>query len=306
MRMRGELDMISGFRIGRIARDLGISILHAHTALAHSLGIFAKLVCGAKLVVTRRVDFNLKSGKFSSWKYRQADHVIAISRRINDILLNAGIPAGDLSLVPSGVNFGINADKVEVERIRQELNLSDRLIIGTVAALVGHKDYPTLIKAFRIAAYKYPKAVLLALGEGDDKGELEELIAEAGLEDRFLLLGFQDNVNGFFGLFDIYVQASRLEGLCSSLIEAMHYGLPIAATAAGGIPDLIEDNVTGLLSPAENHELLAANIINLIEDRDLSGRLGEAASRKSANYTADNMVRKTEEVYLRLVDGDDA
>ena len=306
LRMRGELDMITGFRIGRIARDLGISIIHAHTALAHSLGIYAKLTSRAKLVVTRRVDFGLRSGKLSTWKYQQADHVIAISRRIKDILVNSGVPAGKLSLVPSGVNFSSRAEQSEVERIRRELNLSDRIIIGTVAALVRHKDYPTLIRAFRLVADKYPNAVLLALGEGNDKAELEELISEAGLQDKFSLLGFREDVNAFFRLFDVYVQASRLEGLCSSLIEAMHYALPIAATAAGGIPDLIEDNVTGLLSPAENHEILAENMCSLIEDRDLSIKLGVAASRKSENYTADNMVRKTEEVYLKLLEGGNA
>jgi glycosyltransferase involved in cell wall biosynthesis len=253
-------------------------------------------------VATRRVDFQLKGGKFSVWKYRSADHILAISRRIQNILVNSGVPAEKVSLAPSGV---ILQDKSPV-RSRNEILMdtavpSDDLVIGTIAALVGHKDYPTLLRAFRIVASKYPQAYLVCLGEGNDRAQIESLMRELGINDRVKLLGFRSDAGDFFPVFDIYVQASRLEGLCSSLIEAMFHKLPIAATSAGGIPDLIEDGVTGLLSPPERPELLAESIIKLIEKRELGLRLGENAKLKSLEFSAEKMVERTEIVYKRLL-----
>ena len=307
LKMRGEFDLIAGFQIGKIARDNNIPLIHCHTALAHSLGIYAQLVCGAKLVVTRRVDFNLRGGAASIWKYNRSDHIIAISRRIQQILLESGIPPRKISLIPSGVRFPQPPDLSTIEKLRTELKLPpEAIVIGTVAALVGHKDYPTLLRAFRQVAEIYPQAVLLALGEGDERPRLEILIQELNLTGKVKFIGFREDVNTFFHLFQIYVQSSKMEGLCTSLIEAMHYGLPIAATSAGGIPDLIEDGVTGLLSPPEDFSALAASIHKLLSDRQLAGALGEAARNKAQDFSADLMVERNEQVYLKLLEAENA
>ncbi len=307
LKMRGEFDLIAGFQIGKIARDYHIPLIHCHTALAHSLGIYAQLVCGAKLVVTRRVDFNLRGGAASLWKYNRSDHIIAISRRIQQILLDSGIPSRKISLIPSGVRFPQLPESSVIEKLRAELNLPpEAIVIGTVAALAGHKDYPTLLRAFRQVAEVYPQAILLALGEGDERPRLESLIQELNLTEKVRLLGFREDVNTFFHIFQIYVQSSKKEGLCTSLIEAMHYGLPIAATSAGGIPDLIEDGVTGLITPPEDHSALAASIIKLLGDGKTAGKYGEASRLKSQNFSADIMVERNEQVYLKLLEAANA
>ena len=296
------MDIISGIRIGRLAAKIGASIIHCHTALAHSLGIIAAIVHNCRLVVTRRVDFPLRSAGFSLWKYRRAGGILAISSRIRDILLQAGIPEDKVTLAPSGVIFKDNPYQTNILQLQNELGISqDDKVIGTVAALVGHKDYPTLLKAFKIILSRYPNIWLLALGEGGDRSQLESLAAKLDIARRVKFLGFKQNVDDYFGIFDVYVQSSRLEGLCSSLIEAMHHRLPIAAASAGGIPDLIEDGVTGLLSAPEDYENLAESILKLLENPALGKRLGEAAKLKSYHFSAENMVNRTEAVYLKLL-----
>jgi len=297
-RMRGELDFVTGIRIGRLAAKIGASIIHCHTALAHTLGIIACFVCKAKLVVTRRVDFPLRSAGFSLWKYRRADNILAISNRIRDILIQSGIPEDKVTLVPDGVIFKDNPSQTNILQLQNELGISQNdKVIGTVAALVGHKDYPTLFRAFNVVLSHHPDCWLLALGEGDDRSQLESLAVKLDIARRVKFLGFKENVDDFFNIFDVYVQSSRLEGLCSSLIEAMYRRLPIAAASAGGIPDLIEDEVTGLLSAPEDYEGLAKSILRLLEDRDLGEKLGAAAMRKSYHFSAENMVNRTEAVY---------
>lgn len=301
------MDVFAGLRIGRIIGKTGASIIHCHTARAHTLGLMGRFFSGGKLIVSRRVDFPPKSGSASLWKYRRADYIITISSRIRDIMIDSGVPAEKLSLIPSGLKLEADIDLTAVRKLRAELDIGEsEKVIGTVAALVGHKDYPTLLKCFVKVREKLPDVWLLALGEGDDLPEIQNLAHELGIAERVKFLGFRDDVRLFFGLFDVYVQSSRMEGLCSSLIEAMFHRLPIAATSAGGIPDLIEDGVTGLLSPPENQKLLAENIMTLLENGDLGVILGKAAREKSKFYTADNMVKKTEEIYLKLIEGADA
>ena len=305
--MRGEVDMIAGFQIGKIARDTGVSIIHCHTALSHSLGIFAQLVCGAKLVVTRRVDFGLKSGVISAWKYKRADHIIAISTKIRDIILKTGIDETKVSLIPSGVKLKDEIDGGLIGELRTDLGVDwETKVVGTIAALAGHKDYPTLLRAYKIFAEKFPDSMLICLGEGGDRSEIEQLTAELGLWENVIFPGHVDNIADYWSVFDIYVQASKQEGLCSSLIEAMFNYSRIAATSAGGIPDLIEDGVTGLLSEPGDEKALADSMIRLAEDDDLAFDLGHGAHRKSLDYSAEAMVEKNEKVYMKLLDGDDA
>jgi glycosyltransferase involved in cell wall biosynthesis len=302
LKSTGELNLFSGLCIANFADRIGATILHCHTAHDLSLGIMGKCFSRAKLVATRRVDFPLKGGKFSVWKYRSADHIIAISRRIEDILLNSGVSREKVSLAPSGVILKDHPEIRPRNEMLTELNLpSDALIIGTIAALVGHKDYPTLLKAFKIVTEKYPLAYLTCLGEGNDRPQIERLTRELGLAGKVRLLGFRPDSEDFWGIFDIYVQASKLEGLCSSLIEAMYHRLPIAATSAGGIPDLVEDGVTGLLSPPENSQALADSILKLLGSPELRRELGAKAKDKSLHFSAEYMVQRTENIYKMLL-----
>ncbi|MBL7190463.1 glycosyltransferase family 4 protein [bacterium] len=303
--MSSELDISSGWRIGRMADNFGAKIIHCHTAHAHSMGLLAKFFSKSKpkVIITRRVDFLPQSGFFSKWKYRQADHTIAISSRIEDILKKSGVDPQKISLAPSGVRFELNEKKED--KIKQEIGIpANCRVIGTIAALADHKDYPTLINAFKIIIDKYPNTILLMLGEGGERKRIEKLIADLSLQDRTRLLGFRNDAPRFFNIFDIYVQSSKLEGLCSSLIEAMYHRLPIAASAAGGIPDLIEHEINGLLVEPQNPEKLAVAIIRLIEDKELAEKLGESAHEKSLKFTDDKMVEGTEAVYLKILNSE--
>jgi glycosyltransferase involved in cell wall biosynthesis len=301
--MLGELDLIAGIRIGLIARKIGTRIIHCHTALAHSLGLIARTISKAKLVVTRRVDFPLSAPIASTLKYRRVDHIIAISRRIEAILLQAGVSREKVSLIPSGVELKDPPSTEAVEKLRAELDISlEDIVIGTVAALVGHKDYPTLLRAFNMVSQKIPRAHLLALGEGDDFPKIQKLVTELGITSKVKFLGFRKDVRDFFGLFRVYVQSSKMEGLCTSLIEAMFHRLPIAATSTGGIPDLIEHRISGLLSSPEDPEALASSIIELLNNPQLAQELGVGAYLKSLDFTVENMVNRTEKLYLKLLD----
>ena len=127
-------------------------------------------------------------------------------------------------------------------------------VVGNVAALVPHKGQRHLIEAAHLVVQQVPDARFVILGEGELREQLERQVREHHLEKHVLLPGFRTDVLGCIKGFDLFVMSSVTEGLGTSLLDAMACGRPIVATAAGGIPEVVEDGVTGLLVPPRDHD----------------------------------------------------
>lgn len=258
------------WRLRRLARELGADVLHAHASPAHTLCAFATCCSRRQLVVTRRVDFRPKG----AWKYRRCARVVAISQAIAAIMRDARVGADRLAVIPSGIDPARFA-AADRGRGRQALGLgAGDLAVLCVAALEDHKDHATLLAAWRLVAEAHPQAHLLLAGDGGLRSEIAA--CAAGLP-RVRLLGFRDDIPDLLSAADVAVLSSRLEGLGTALMDAMACRLPVVATAAGGIPELIRDGEDGLLVPPRAPEAFAAALGRILGDPALRRRLGEAA-----------------------------
>src|SRR5205085_8555021 len=130
-------------------------------------------------------------------------------------------------------------------------------VVGNVGALVPHKGQRHLIEAAHLVVQKLPDVRFVILGEGELREGLERLVKEYRLEKHVLLPGFRTDVLGCLKSFDLFVMSSVTEGLGTSLLDAMACSRPIVATRAGGIPEVVEDDVTGLLVPPRDHAAMA-------------------------------------------------
>jgi glycosyltransferase involved in cell wall biosynthesis len=176
-------------------------------------------------------------------------------------------------------------------------------VVGNVAALVPHKGQRYLIEAAHEVVQHVPDARFLLLGEGELRDQLERVVREHHLEKHVLLPGFRTDVLGCLKAFDLFVLSSVTEGLGTSLLDAMACARPIVATHTGGIPEVVEDGVTGVLVPPRDHHALAAAITGLLRDPAARARMGEAGlARVRARFTVEQMVAGTAAVYRRLVD----
>jgi glycosyltransferase involved in cell wall biosynthesis len=138
-------------------------------------------------------------------------------------------------------------------------------------------------------------------GHGPDDHKLEGLIGELGLGDDVRLLGHRDDIPGVIRALDVAVLSSAYEGSPLAVMEYMACAAPIVATAVGGVPELIEDGMHGLLVEPHDPQALAAAIGRLLKDRTLASRLGQAASeRQRAEFDLDIVVSRLEELYLEL------
>ena len=305
-RSRGELDLPA---VLWAARHLGgVDVVHCHSAHAHALGVPAARLAGVPgVVVSRRVDFEVATHGFSRLKYRlPVDRYLCISRGVREVMARAGIPGRRLALVPSGVAFQKPPDPAAPGAAGADLRAlfgaaPDAPVVGTVAALAPHKDHADLMRAAAIVVRERPEVRFAWLGEGECRAALERQRRDLGLERHVHLLGFRDDALALLPQFTLFALSSYLEGLCTSLLDAQRLGVPVVATAVGGIPDVIEDGVNGRLVPGRDPRALAAAILEALAHPDLGSAWVAAARRSVEAFRAERMVERTLEVYREVL-----
>ncbi len=303
--VRGELDLLAGGKLARLLRQLRPDIVHAHDPHAVALAAFAHAVSRerrpAALVAARRVDFRLKQNALSRWKYRQVDLFLCASNAIRALLVADGVPPERAVTVYEGVDLE-RVERAPLVRPQAEFALpADAAIVGNIAALVPHKGQRYLVDAAALVVRQVPEARFLLVGAGELAGALARQIRRRGLERHVLLVGFRADALSLLKGFDLFVLSSVTEGLGTSLLDAMAAKKAVVATRAGGIPEVVVHETTGLLVQPRDASALADAIVRLLRDPALRQRFGEQGyERVRAQFTADRMVKETATAYERV------
>jgi glycosyltransferase involved in cell wall biosynthesis len=304
LRMVGGHDPGAAWRLRSLLGDPA-AILHTHTSHAHDLGLWAsRFGAKSRLVVSRRVDFPVGQGFLSRRKYldRRVDRYLAISSAVENELVRAGIEAGRIRRVPSGIDFS-RFEGVEPDlgwRMRLDLEPGEVLFCN-VAALAPHKDQATLLRAFRRFLDQGGQGKLVILGEGELREPLERLRRQLGLEADVFLPGFTDDVLPKLKASDVFVMSSKTEGLGTSILDAMALARPVVATSAGGIVDAVIHGETGLLAPPQDPPALAAAMRDLQTSAATRQRMGLAGQRKVEDFDLRRTVQLTIDAYEELL-----
>lgn len=300
MKMRSEADLAAVLRLAWAMKRQGCVLAHFHDAHGLAVGKAAARLAGVPLrVLSRRVDFPLKSRR----KYvKNIDAVIAISEEVKRVLLEGGVPASLVEVVPSGIDFTPFREVKERDFLRREFGFAaDDYLVGIVAQLEDHKGHRYLIEAAGFLKDRAPHVKIIVIGEGSLRMELDRRVRELEVGDMVYFLGFREDVPRLLASLDLFVLSSHMEGLGTSLMDAMASRLPIVATQAGGIPEIVIHRKTGLLVPPRDPDALAQAILKLYLDRPLADRLArggfELVHRK---FSAESMAQKIVGVYERL------
>ncbi|MBN2200904.1 glycosyltransferase, partial [bacterium] len=183
--LAGEFDALSAFRTARFCRGRGVDILQAHTSHGLSVCLWARMFRPSlRIVAVRRVDFHVGANVWSRMKYRARalDRIVCISEGIRSVLLSDGVDGRKLEVIRSGIDIrrfdGMRPDA----GLRAEIGVPDGgVLIGTVASMAGHKDYPNLLAAARIVLDRTDRAVFCAVGDGPEEKSVRRLAADLGL-----------------------------------------------------------------------------------------------------------------------------
>jgi glycosyltransferase involved in cell wall biosynthesis len=264
-------------------------------------GIAARLT-GTACVLSRRVD-NPEARWQVALKYRLYDHVITISEGIRRVLLQEGVPPQQVTCVRSAVDAAPYLASVDRHAFQREFTLPpNAIVIGMVAQLIPRKGHRYLIDAVDILRRDHPQLRVLLFGKGPLQAELENEIAQRGLSDVIRMAGFRDDLPRWLSGLDILVHPAEMEGLGVSLLQASAAAVSIVASRAGGLPEAVEDGVTGLLVPPGDTTALSTALRRLLDDAALRRQFGEAGrARILSAFSVDAMVDGNLAVYRKVL-----
>ena len=296
-----EMDVMAALSLRRAIRHENADLVHAHTGHAVALAALATMGTRAKMVLTRRVSFPLKRNPASLWKYARADAMIAVCRATANALVASGIESARITVAYSGVDLTRVIPPASAATLASLGVKTGAPLVVMVAALVGHKDPLTFVRAMEVARRTVPEVQALMVGEGDLRAEVEREIAILQLSDTVHLAGYRTDADSLMSVADVVALSSSDDGIGGVVIDAMSFGKPVAATAAGGIPEAVVNDETGLLVPIGDVNALGQAIARLLTDRELAGRLGANGIRRAPLFSIDNTVDRTLEVYERVL-----
>lgn len=299
---RSELDAAAALALRRTIRETNVDIVHAHTAHAVAMAAVATLGTRVPFVVARRVDFPLRRNIGTRLKYRGAAKFIAVSHAVARVLESGGVAPHRIAVVPDGIDVA-RAVKPAPPDVLQALGIPAGAPLAVqVAQLVAHKDPINFVRAVAYAHEQAPELHGLIVGDGPLRSEVEQQIEGLHLDDVVHVAGYRTDADALLAAADVAVLSSREEGMGSVLLDALAFGRPIAATRAGGIPEVVTEDC-GLLAPTEDARALGAAIAKLINDRALAGRLGECGRQRAADFSVERMTDRTVEVYEAILGG---
>ena len=203
---------------------------------------------------------------------------------------------------------GVDTDHLEVvsqnpASLRQEFGIPDgHQLVVHVANFTPKKRHQDLIRAARIVVDQEPQTTFLLVGQGPTEKEVKAQALELGLEGKVVFAGFRPDAARIMAAADVFVLPSLYEGLPIAMLEAMALGRPVVASRVGGVPEVIDDEVDGLLVDPLDPAQLAEKVLTLLHNPELRGRLSRNAARKVRDqFSVERMVKSTEAIYSSVL-----
>jgi glycosyltransferase involved in cell wall biosynthesis len=308
-------DIVALWRIYRLIRDIRPRIVDTHAAKAGTLGRIAARLTGVPVVVHTFHGHVLRKyfGDFVSWFFTQVERrlsrwtnrVIMVSRQGREELISLGVVEPErIEFVPLGLELEkIESGNNDGQRLRIDWGIpEDAKLVGIVARLVPIKGHHVFLHAAARVLEKRRDVWFAVVGDGELRGELEDLVRHLDLGDRVVFTGFRNDLANVYSALDIVALTSFNEGLPVTIIEAMTAARPVVATDVGGVSELVEEGKTGFLVSEGDSAALADRILRLAGDPELIRCLGEAGrSLARTRFARDRLVRDMLTIYDELL-----
>ena len=278
-------------KIHQIIKEEKIDVVLIHNSTAHTLCVLSSLLYGWKtpMVFFRTLIKKVDTNFFRKWKYnyKGLKKIVCVSEAVRTVLLSAIKDHSRLSIVGTATDLSEFHSTQKKGILHQELGLDpSTILIGNVAAFVPFKDHITLVNTAEILIPKIPNCKFVLIGKGELESEIKDYVAQKGLSNHFAFLGFRKDVPELFPEFDVFLFTSKLEPTGGVLLEANACKVPVVAARAGGIPEVIVENKTGLLCEKENAADFANAVMKVLSDANLRQELVENGyEHLKANFT---------------------
>jgi glycosyltransferase involved in cell wall biosynthesis len=280
--------------VGAFVALRGAGLVHCHEGRGVQAAWFNGVTRGTPYLITRRVQRPPRGTVLNRRVYASAVAIVAISEAIRGALARQATRA-PVTVIPSACS-GLPVKLGDMERLRA--SFGGDFVVGHVGALDDStKGQLQVIALARRFASTHPQVRFVLVGAGPDEARLRE--AATGL-DNVLFTGEVANVGDYLAAFDVFLYPSRHEGLGSILLDALEAGLPVVATAVGGIPEIIRDGENGMLVKPDEPAALEAAVVALHADGALRARLATANRLRAREFSAATMTGRYERLYREL------
>jgi glycosyltransferase involved in cell wall biosynthesis len=325
----GELLLDQGIRIDSVQRKEGfdvsvitkirkhikqynIDILHCHQYTPWVYGALAAIGTSTKVIFTEH-------GRFypdrSSWKRKYinplmtllTDDITAISKATKQALVDFEyIPEEKIDVIYNGI-IPVQTDSSKTEKLKEELGINtSKKVIGTIARLDPIKNHQMMFRAFQQVVKHYSDIVLILVGDGEERQNLEELVDDLGIRDHVIFTGYISQPQHYLDCMDIFLLSSFSEGTSMTLLEAMSLSKPCVVTNAGGNPEIIKHMVNGLVTENDNQKEFAKGILKLISEGETYSHMQtNAKQRFDKLFSASLMVEQYSTIYSHSLSGKD-
>jgi glycosyltransferase involved in cell wall biosynthesis len=298
--MRHALELRAFVALRRLTKNRDIGLIHTHSSVDSWLAALTGKSLRLPIVRSRHV--SIRVHRRGALVYALADRIITSGATIKAVVAAAGVNPDKIVSIPTGVDLGRFHPRVSGNRIRAELGL-DGPAVGIVANVRGSKGHRYFLEAAREVLRKRCDSRFVIAGDGVGFDDVRRQVAEMGLEREVLMTGFRRDVPELMAALDVLVVAStKSEGIPQVILQALAVATPVAASAVGGIPEIIRDGENGRLVPPADSHALAETILWLLNDpiraREMA-RVGQAQVR--GGHTVDIMMGRTTAVYRELL-----
>jgi glycosyltransferase involved in cell wall biosynthesis len=306
---RGKFDPRAVLELVRSLQRQEISLLCSYGYKADILGWLASRLAGCPQIAF------VRGWTAETWRVRQyerldrfvlcrVDWVACVSRPQAEGLRSKREGRHPPIVIPNAVLFPLAEVRLPLDRrpTRSALGLPEgAFVVGAVGRLSVEKGHRYLLDAAPVLAPRIPHLRIVLLGEGRERPQLERQTARLGVQEQVLFAGFRSDVQSWIQACDVIVNPSLTEGMPNAVLEAMALGTPVVATAVGGVPDMIEDGVSGLLVSPGDPSALARAVLDLFADSSKALRLARAAQIQIQKFSPAHQRRLLLDLYAKVL-----
>jgi glycosyltransferase involved in cell wall biosynthesis len=293
--MKGIFDLPGYRALIRHIRNLRCDIVHTNVLRADIIGRMAAHAAGVPVIFSTEHGIHAWEERGKFWRpfvrrfylhtVKYTKMIVAVSDFVKDSLIAEGVPQEKVVRIYNGVDTEVFIPLVRNEKDQYCKYLTERPVknvIGLVGNLVEMKGLIYFIKAIPPILRQFPETLIIVIGEGALRHELEAEVARENLSDRVRFLGrISPLIPRLVGAMDILVQPSLIESFGLTVAEAMSCGVPVVASCVGGLSEIIEDGVCGYLVPPRDSDALAAKVIDLLSNPERCQMFGKAGRRRA-------------------------
>ena len=300
MDFKNEFDLFTAFSLKKLMLQERPDIVHMHTGKGHGIGVLASVLEGGKtpLVLSKRTDFPIKNTYFAKFKFNYIGikKILCVSNRIkHNISKDLKNPERD-----TAVYSGVKLDKFhfrEEKFFHKLLNLSPEIkLVGNTSAIADQKDYFSFVRVAKKVCESREDVRFLIIGQGPLESRIKAFVKEEGLEEKVLFTGFLSNLPEVLFNLDVFLITSKTEGLGTSILDAFACKIPVVATDAGGIGEIVIEGKTGSLCAIGDVEKLSENVLLRLGDHNLF-----ESEEFVRNFSKENTAERTLAVYHEIL-----